>query len=982
VFPFPTNPNFLLYDSFRQKLYAAHKDQVEVIDPIAQQVLTPLVPASGKLANSQFAGLSLSPDGNRLYIADAGANLIHMLDLSSPGAGTTFNAGPAVGTSSPGRVFETSSGRLVGSDVNAAVFTIDRTSGKGGPLIDQFGNKAGGFAWGSTNKGEFIFLGAGGLISGEIGLWNDVASQYAVSRDWTEGYPEAATNEDGTAIIVGGSTPGILDLFPEIADFNLNTMGLIQNHFDMSMPQGTPSLLLHPSGALLYKAGSSPLSGGITPFARVEIDDVHQFQPAATIAFPESFITSYTPSTDHMLATDNTGRYIFGVTQSGISIMVLSTIPLSIGNLQPDFGQPNGGQTVTIRGSGFQAGAMASIGGVQVATLFVDEDTLTATVPALPSGWQNITVTNIDGVSYTLSGAFQVLGTTPTPTITGFSPAVFSAESDIPGFDKPLTVTILGSGFASYDTVEVNGLATDSSFIDASDIQATIPAAFTGQTGPITFTVSSPYTGSSNTMSLPLVNPVPAIDYTLPGALVTGSPSIQLFVYGTGFVAASVVQWNGQALSTTLNGGETASGDELLVASVPSSLLANAGTAIIAVFNPLPGGGTSNAFSEEISFAQPLVSYPARINFGQVLLNTTTTQTVQLTNSGSASYTIISVLINSVAFSAQANSCVGITIVNICNIQVQFSPTAAGAANATLTIIDNMAGSPHNIPVSGTGTQTLVPVPTITLINSLDQTVSATVYGNAKVGGATVPATAWIEYGTDPALASYVQSASSPFTGDSNLSLPLTSLNPATTYAARLAVQTSGGTGRSAIRLFATIAAPPSVVLAAATGASNLATVSAGQTATYLLTASDGGSGYIGTATLTCSGTPIGATCSVNPTKVNIALNPSPFTVTVTTTAPSTASLSNFSGDFFLVFGFCLGLGTFALGVKRHSFNFAICLAALALFTFACGSTPPPSTVIGPPPPAATPSGTYFITVNASTGGGDQTSQLLTLTVK
>ncbi len=38
VFPFSTSPSFLLYDSFRQKLYAAHKDQVEVIDPIAQQV--------------------------------------------------------------------------------------------------------------------------------------------------------------------------------------------------------------------------------------------------------------------------------------------------------------------------------------------------------------------------------------------------------------------------------------------------------------------------------------------------------------------------------------------------------------------------------------------------------------------------------------------------------------------------------------------------------------------------------------------------------------------------------------------------------------------------------------------------------------------------------------------------------------------------------------------------------------------------------
>jgi hypothetical protein len=384
VFPFSTNPNFLLYDSFRQKLYAAHKDQVEVIDPIARQVLTPFVPASGKLPNSQFAGLSLSADGNRLYIADAGANLVHMLDLSSPGTGASFNAGPAIGFSSPGRVFETASGKLVGSDVGGGVFTIDRTTGGGGPLLDQFGNKVGGFAWNSTNKAGFIFIGAGGLLSGQIGLWDDAASQYTSSRDLTQGFEEAAANDDGTVIAAGGSTPGIQHLDPEIVDFGLNTMGFIEKRFDTPTPTGTPSFFLHPSGAFLYKAGQVSVTAGPTPFGGlVEIDDLNQFQSTATIAFPEPFLTSYSPYTDHMLATDDTGRYFFGVTKSGISMMVLNTIPLSIGNVQPSFGQPAGGQTVIIRGSGFHAGAVASFGGFQVATTFLDEDTLTAVLPAL-----------------------------------------------------------------------------------------------------------------------------------------------------------------------------------------------------------------------------------------------------------------------------------------------------------------------------------------------------------------------------------------------------------------------------------------------------------------------------------------------------------------------------------------------------------------------------------------------------------------------
>jgi hypothetical protein len=63
IYPFSTSPTFLAYDSTRQLLYAAHGNQVEVIDGINQKVLTPLVPASGKLTNSQFAGIALSPDG-------------------------------------------------------------------------------------------------------------------------------------------------------------------------------------------------------------------------------------------------------------------------------------------------------------------------------------------------------------------------------------------------------------------------------------------------------------------------------------------------------------------------------------------------------------------------------------------------------------------------------------------------------------------------------------------------------------------------------------------------------------------------------------------------------------------------------------------------------------------------------------------------------------------------------------------------------
>lgn len=977
LFPFSSSPNFLLYDSGRQKLYAAHKDQVEVIDPIAQQVLTPLVPASGKLANSQFAGLSLSPDGNRLYIADAGANLVHELDLTHPGTGTSVNPTTAVGstvTLTPARVFETSTGTIVASDVGGNLFTLNGVTGSGSWLTDQFGNRVNGNPWASANKGKYILVGraGNGLISSNIGLWNASTSEFLLSTNETQWIVEAGADEDGTVIAAGGSTPGVSDSNAEIADFQLNSAGFIMQHFDATMPTGTPSFFLHPSGALLYKAGSSAVGGS------VEIDDVNQAQSTANVTFPEPFVTSYSPFTDHMLTTDDTGRYLFGVTNSGITMMLLDTLPLSIGNVQPPFVQSSGGLTVTVRGSGFESGAVASFGGVQATTTFVDENTLTGVLPTLPAGWQDVTVSNSNGDSYTARSLFQVLAAQPTPAITGFSPSAATVSLS----ENPIPITILGSGFADYDAVEINGEPVESAFVDSTSIQATIPYWLTGKTGSVPFTVVSPYTGSSNTLSIPLVNPVPSIDFLYPTTLVTGSSSGQLDVYGKNFAAGSVVQWNGQNLPTNVTGGATDTGDSLLVASVPGSLLTNSGTASITVFNPLPGGGTSGASNMDVSPAHPQVSFPSKIDFGTILLGTpAATLTVQLANIGSANYTASSMAISAGAFSIQGNNCnnIGFTFSqNICMIQLSFSPTAAGTGSATLTITDNTVGSPHAIPVTGIATQTLVPTVTLLSIDALGQTVSATLNGTATVGGPSVPAVAWIEYGTDPLLATFSKSSQWSFTGDApSLSGSVTGLSPATTYAARLAVQTAGGTGKSSIQKFATMAAWPEVNLALAPGASNVATITAGQNATYQLVAWDGGNGYTGTASLSCSGAPVGSTCMVAPATVNIGLSGAPFTVTVTTTGKSSALLRSVGNSLASVAGLWLVIAIVP-SKRRRRLPLCVLVGVLALSTYGCGggsSSPPP------PPPPPTPSGTFYVTVSASSGSA-QNSYLLTLNVQ
>jgi hypothetical protein len=84
-------------------------------------------------------------------------------------------------------------------------------------------------------------------------------------------------------------------------------------------------------------------------------------------------------------------------------------------------------------------------------------------------------------------------------------------------------------------------------------------------------------------------NPVPHIDTPLvPTSAAPGGPAFTLTVHGSGFVPASVVNWNGSPRTTTfITAGQ-------LTAAIPASDVATATTAAITVTNPAPGGGLSN----------------------------------------------------------------------------------------------------------------------------------------------------------------------------------------------------------------------------------------------------------------------------------------------------------------------------------------------------------------------------------------------------
>ncbi len=122
-------------------------------------------------------------------------------------------------------------------------------------------------------------------------------------------------------------------------------------------------------------------------------------------------------------------------------------------------------------------------------------------------------------------------------------------------------------------------------------------------------------------------------------------------------------------------------------------------------------------------------------------------QTVTLTNHGNAALNISSVQAS--ANFGQTSNCVGSLAPSAsCQIQVTFTPAAAGAASGSLTINDDATDSPQSVALSGTGNATMVSVSPATLafgnqtINSTStaRTITVTNTGNTVVTVSAVAA--------------------------------------------------------------------------------------------------------------------------------------------------------------------------------------------------------------------------------------------------
>jgi hypothetical protein len=103
------------------------------------------------------------------------------------------------------------------------------------------------------------------------------------------------------------------------------------------------------------------------------------------------------------------------------------------------------------------------------------------------------------------------------------------------------------------------------------------------------------------TRVVPIANPIPEVSTIFPSTILVGYGDFGLTVNGSNFVNGAVVQLNGSSRATTFLSSTQ------LQAAITAADVAVSDSLTITVFNPAPGGGTSNAVTLLVANRAPVL---------------------------------------------------------------------------------------------------------------------------------------------------------------------------------------------------------------------------------------------------------------------------------------------------------------------------------------------------------------------------------------
>lgn len=374
----------------------------------------------------------------------------------------------------------------------------------------------------------------------------------------------------------------------------------------------------------------------------------------------------------------------------------------------------------------------------------------------------SLTITSSNASDPTVTVALSGTGTTTVQPGLTIAPASFNFGSIVDGQTKSETITVTNPGTTAVSIAElsvsgsaysVSGLTAPMTVAAGSNATFMVvfaPTTAGNQSGTVSIVSNAP--NSPNVLSLSGTGTAATINLSAsPSSLsftsvnAGSSTSKSVIISNTGNSSLTISQVSVSAKDVSVSG-----------ISTPLTLAAGQNRPMNVSFSPttsenITGNITvtsSQGAAAVIAISgtgiQPALTItPSSASFGNVTVGSPATQTVRLANSGTATLTVSQVAVAGSGFSHETLSLpIDLASGQTTDFNVEFNPTAAGAAIGSVTIVSNAPDSPAIIGLSGTGvaaTQTLAFSTTSLSFGNVDtgsssnQNITITNSGNTSV---------------------------------------------------------------------------------------------------------------------------------------------------------------------------------------------------------------------------------------------------------
>lgn len=404
----------IAYDPARQRIYLSATDHVDVFS-LSSRTFLPTIAIPALNNAHQLGGLTVTPDGKWLVVSNYADGSVAVVDPDNPSNATAVAVGNVSNPymQGPSLVAATSNGKVfvgLAGPPNAIAFSNALTGGgprsprlSGGPrpadvtplpttwLLDLTTMSA--TAYGAINSPESPFMAAS--PDGEqvcfSGLYQPLTLYQSATDSVTYGPGIQGPNmcaANGNIVATVEVSGGDVQM-PSASDLSLRQLSIsgIPDFQLLQLPGiGFLGLAVDSTGSLIYQ----PI------LKNIALWDAHTGELREVISTPSNLIELFSGT----LLINQAGDQVYVVTNNGLTIVQLDTLPLAIGSITTS------GASWSIAGTGFVSGTTLSIDGKTVSIQFTDAHHLQ--VPNAPelAATHTITLTNPDGHSYTYDAAF------------------------------------------------------------------------------------------------------------------------------------------------------------------------------------------------------------------------------------------------------------------------------------------------------------------------------------------------------------------------------------------------------------------------------------------------------------------------------------------------------------------------------------------------------------------------------------------------